>query len=385
MTKNNYFCPSLGHKSKWLIASLLIFFGQCTPESAPYTEQFYRTILFQIEPRGFTVQVNKAPPFTDTAKEGRYLIDDAIDGKYSFRITKKGYHAIDSSFVIKGEKTRTIALTLDAMTYKIQFNTCPQTIEIEFNGKKKTSEKSLAVFSSVKTGTYSYAARAKRYSPTQGVLTVGAGELATHTITLHRTPFPYGAFTDPRDNQVYPTLSLAGKVWMTKNLFYLPKIYPGGTGSNTEERYYVYGYNGNRLDEAKGNMKYQSTGALYNFPAAKAACPNGWRLPTRQEVLTLLETIEQSGKALAADSLWSVSDTPSSPGHEICSNNVTGFSLPPSGQMSGKGTFFWQDWKTVGGWWCEEGWAYGIHYDREKVNEVPLAPDAAISVRCVQN
>jgi uncharacterized protein (TIGR02145 family) len=83
------------------------------------------------------------------------------------------------------------------------------------------------------------------------------------------------SFTDPRDGNVYRTVKIGGQVWMAENLRY--KI----DGS------WCYG------NDESNCQKY---GRLYDWEAAKKACPPGWHLPTRGEWTTLIEN--SGGKAV---------------------------------------------------------------------------------------
>ena len=77
------------------------------------------------------------------------------------------------------------------------------------------------------------------------------------------------AFTDPRDGQVYKTVEINGKIWMTENLNY-----------DSGEGFWFYG---NHLPNGE---KY---GRLYTLEAAQNACPEGWHIPTEEEWISLAE------------------------------------------------------------------------------------------------
>lgn len=94
-------------------------------------------------------------------------------------------------------------------------------------------------------------------------------------------------FTDPRDGNVYPLAVIGNQVWMTKNLAYLPSVDFASAFSSEDSHYFVYGYSGTDVDAAKATANYTTYGALYNWEAAKTACPTGWHLPSRAEWLTL--------------------------------------------------------------------------------------------------
>lgn len=75
-------------------------------------------------------------------------------------------------------------------------------------------------------------------------------------------------FIDPRDSQTYRTLRHNGKIWMAQNL-----NFELGEGS--------WFYNNN-------SELSEKFGRLYNWEAAKKACPPGWHLPTDEEWKELL-------------------------------------------------------------------------------------------------
>jgi uncharacterized protein (TIGR02145 family) len=70
---------------------------------------------------------------------------------------------------------------------------------------------------------------------------------------------------------------------MIENLAYLPSVSPSSAESETEPRYYVYGYEGTSVLVAKATENYKKYGVLYNLEAAKTACPPGWHLPSDLE------------------------------------------------------------------------------------------------------
>ncbi len=75
---------------------------------------------------------------------------------------------------------------------------------------------------------------------------------------------------------------------MSDNLAYLPFVFPLDS-LFTEDRYYVYEYNGTNISEAKNTLYYNKYGALYNWKSAKTACPSGWHLPSDDEWLQFKE------------------------------------------------------------------------------------------------
>lgn len=70
---------------------------------------------------------------------------------------------------------------------------------------------------------------------------------------------------------------------MAENLAYLPEVSKPTEGSMWDAFYYVFDYYGNSSSAATFNPNYINFGVLYNWEAAKIACPNGWHLPSDEE------------------------------------------------------------------------------------------------------
>ena len=106
-----------------------------------------------------------------------------------------------------------------------------------------------------------------------------------------------GTFIDSRDGNEYNWVQIGDQIWMAENLKYLPSVVGSGTGSETTPYYYVYGYNGTNVADAKATDNYATYGVLYNWTAAmdgeassttnpsgiQGVCPAGWHLPSDAE------------------------------------------------------------------------------------------------------
>jgi uncharacterized protein (TIGR02145 family) len=108
------------------------------------------------------------------------------------------------------------------------------------------------------------------------------------TIRIRNHRYQEGTFfscgstlTDVRDGNQYATVEIGNQCWMAENLAYLPSVH--NTSSETNPRYYVYGYSGTNVAAAKSELNYGTYGVLYNYLAAQNACPTGWRLPSDSE------------------------------------------------------------------------------------------------------
>jgi uncharacterized protein (TIGR02145 family) len=105
----------------------------------------------------------------------------------------------------------------------------------------------------------------------------------TATLTFGSPSAGAGTLTDSRDGTVYPWVKIGTQTWMAANLAYLPAVSPSAIGSETNPYYYVYGYEGSNVGDAKANTNFGTYGVLYNWPAAMTACPAGWHLSTDAE------------------------------------------------------------------------------------------------------
>lgn len=138
--------------------------------------------------------------------------------------------------------------------------------------------------------------------------------------------------------------------WMIQNLNYLPTVYPPTSGSDISPRYYVYGYNETSVNNAKQTENYSTYGALYNLEAAKIACPPGWYLPGNSDWTELTDFLTANGfgfggngtdiaKSMAAKWGWQPSQKQGTPGNDLGSNDLSGFSALPAGYRSSEGEF----------------------------------------------
>jgi len=89
------------------------------------------------------------------------------------------------------------------------------------------------------------------------------------------------------DARGYSIVNIGNQTWMAENLAYLPAVSPPDTVSGAEQHCYVYGYEGDTVNKAKETTNYTTYGVLYNWEAAKAACPSGWHLPGDDEWMIL--------------------------------------------------------------------------------------------------
>ena len=156
----------------------------------------------------------------------------------------------------------------------------------------------------------------------------------------------------------------------------------------------MYGYPGTNVSDAKEAQNYHTYGVLYNWQAARIACPDGWHLPTDEEWKTLEKYLGMSpsdaditgwrpsgdtGKKLKSDSGWNVR------GNDY---NTSGFSALPGGyRRSGdfgslkKLATFWSA-SEIG---LTEIWARLLDNSHNGVNRENTYRGFGFSVRCFKD
>ena len=174
-------------------------------------------------------------------------------------------------------------------------------------------------------------------------------------VTVSNISGPHAVtFTDVRDGKTYKTIKIGNQWWFAENLSYMPAVSPVSTGSTINPHYYVYNYNGTDVNEAKATFNYTTYGVLYNWEAAKAACPPGWHLPSDEEwkQLEIFLGLSQSqadsegyrgtdqGIQMKATSGWELNGN---------GTNTSGFAALPSGYRYINNTF--NDINNYGKWW----------------------------------
>jgi len=196
-------------------------------------------------------------------------------------------------------------------------------------------------------------------------------------------------FIDTRDGNSYKTVKIGNQLWMAENLKYLPSVVSSSVGSYTNTCYYVYGYNGTNVSEAKLLSNYNSYGVLYNWEAAKLSCPEGWHLPSDKEWLQLFEFA--GGIDIASNKLKEKGTL-----HWLSTKAAVldefGFTALPGGDRTedgGKGRFddlgyaayFWSstEYLTYGGWY----WI--LTYNEDTINKRNQGKVMVCSIRCIKD
>jgi len=198
----------------------------------------------------------------------------------------------------------------------------------------------------------------------------------------------------------YTCFKIGTQIWMAENLKYLPSVVGPATGSQTTPYYYVYGYNGTVVTDAKATANYTSYGVLYNWPAAmngaasstanpsgvQGVCPTGWHLPSYAEWTQLsdyLGGINLGGCKLkeTGTSHWLSPNTGAT--------NETGFTALPGGDRHNSGAFGGVGY--IGFWWSatevytDGAWYWLMDYNSSMVGRGYNDKELGHSVRCVRD
>ena len=196
----------------------------------------------------------------------------------------------------------------------------------------------------------------------------------------------YHGITDSRDGNHYNVVKIGNQIWMAENLKYLPSVEALGTYDPSTPYYYVYGYDGTDLNVAKATPNYLTYGALYNWAAAKDACPSGWHLPDNSEWTQLADTL--GGMSIAGGQIKEIgTDHWVSP--NIGATNESGFTALPNGYFS-LSTFsisigYGAIWYSLSETGPETAYFAYINSGDTEFSLAPNSKSFGYAVRCVKN
>jgi len=209
-----------------------------------------------------------------------------------------------------------------------------------------------------------------------------------------------GEFKDNRDNKIYKWIKIGNQIWMAENLAY--------TGNDIQHITNATDWENNSNNKGwcyyDNNTNNNTYGALYQWNAAKIACPKGWHLPTAKEWTQLEDFLKNNGysydgingnveiaKSLATDHSWAASSYQGAVGNSdfVDFQNKTGFSALPSGFRDYDGSF--HAITKTGYWWSssinDNLNAYGryIDYEDSEVSSLSNKMLNGFAVRCIKN
>ncbi len=191
---------------------------------------------------------------------------------------------------------------------------------------------------------------------------------------IEALPVNTGTFTDKRDGQTYKWVRIGNQIWMAENLNYKTR-------------------NSWCYDNITTNCnKY---GRLYDWEAAKSACPKGWHLPTDDEWKELEMYLGMSRSEADNTGYSGIGK-----GEKLKSTNgwydnrngtdEVGFSALPGGYRGGYNGPF-HNLGYFGVWWSateygsDGAWVRGLGYNNDKVGRNYDDKKGGFSVRCVRD
>ena len=195
-----------------------------------------------------------------------------------------------------------------------------------------------------------------------------------------------GTLVDTRDGITYGTVKIGDQWWMAENLAWLPSVSPSSEGSDTENYYYVYDYNGNDIFIAKATDNYATYGVLYNWEASKIACPEGWHLPNNAEWTIL--TDYAGGTNVAGDRLKETGTNHWRSPNAGATDEYSFTALPAGGRHLNE---LFNDIGCAGFWWSSSelntsnAWYYYIGCTEGDVDILEHRKLNGFSVRCLQD
>lgn len=185
-----------------------------------------------------------------------------------------------------------------------------------------------------------------------------AGETVKFTYKGNATG---GTLVDKRDGKKYKTVKIGNQTWMAENLNY-----------RTQDSYCY-------KDKKLNCSKY---GRLYEWDAAKKACPAGWHLPSKEEFKVLFNSVGEqqvAGKNLKSKKGWNKGGN---------GTDAFLFSALPAGNRDG--TYYYDVGGKAGFWSsteCGSGTAYYVSLNYNDVSAYLgfFYKSKGFSVRCLQD
>jgi len=175
-------------------------------------------------------------------------------------------------------------------------------------------------------------------------------------------PLVKGKFTDSRDGKSYTTVVVGKQTWMTRNL--------------------DFASNGSACYENK-KRNCEELGRLYEWDAAKTACPSGWHLPSEDEWDVLESSAggpDSAGMNLKASKGWDMNGN---------GTDSKGFDAIASGHadktgihsLRGSSAAFWTASSKMGG----GAWFRQLGSDDKRLVHDKGEKGTGLSVRCLKD
>lgn len=150
--------------------------------------------------------------------------------------------------------------------------------------------------------------------PTKNLRSSSSVALSSSSFRQFNDSIPYGELVDRRDGKSYRTVLIGDQIWMAENLNYGDSVSTPSLKGNT------WCGGGDSLKNDCGIY-----GRLYTWAAGGELCPEGWRMPSMEDYMTLAKNfggMAFAGEALKSDAVgW----------RKLGGTNVSGFSALGAG------------------------------------------------------
>ncbi len=201
----------------------------------------------------------------------------------------------------------------------------------------------------------------------------------------------------------YKVVTIGSQIWMAENL--RTRTYSNGEPIphltsiedwiNTESGAYTIMPHAGFDDINSEEEMLKAYGAYYNWYAVddeRGLCPDGWRVPSRDDWEELIDYL--GGRAVAGGKMKSTRTDPDPhprwhPLNQFYATNESGFSGLPAGYTDGT-NFYW--FQGAGFWWSstrlptiDRAFAYVLGYDSRAVGVQDVDTWGGLSVRCIRD
>ena len=212
-----------------------------------------------------------------------------------------------------------------------------------------------------------------------------------YEVRADNPPCPSSPTMKDIDGNVYKTVQIGNQCWMRENMRatrdkYGIKIHQGLLRNGSDVMCYAYPDDNPLLAERYG--------LLYNAPAARSVCPEGWHLPTQRECEALFVYCQRYSvtdnptyitKALASKEGWQIY-ADKWVGKDPHKNNDSGFSalyVPSFGCKFATGTKAAPPGTSMIGKTCLVVWHFSPW--NPTIRTGTITPNYAASVRCLKD
>lgn len=195
------------------------------------------------------------------------------------------------------------------------------------------------------------------------------------------------SYTDPRDNQVYPTVQIGSQCWMKKNLNIGSVIELHVNQDPSKFEKWCYGNASGNCDVYGGLYQWDEVMQGSTQIGVQGICPPGWHVPTDGEFATLtyyLGGYDRAGEKMKEAGFvhWDPPNTGA--------NNSSGFSALPGGYRYTIDSSTY--WVRLGAWfWTSSGtqgnvaWVRALYYNSNTQERTALFRYDGASVRCLKD